>query len=462
MKRNSVLSGLILLTISFFSCDLYTIPKKIKISTEADYNFNVLNIDYSLDSVFSPTQLIKNYTEGSGMEVYDYNPGENNTVQKYLLRMPVQEIPIDFKQYIENGAIGDSFDAMSFNQEIEIPSIDFSQNQKVELEQVNTMINSGLVFTGDTGTLVNIQFQQGDFSTIEYKSGQMEVNAAGVEDGKVVKIVEVDDIHAADPQIISVVSSATFSGGKALIPLNNKMLKKDNAMIQFVDESGHSFVATIKEGSKIKKCTGVTVNDPSVMPELSYNFTIPAQSVSQLESCKFAAGSSLKYGLETADSWSGVSIQFTSEITGGLNIAQATETGPVTKDLSNKDYTFEAIDIDIKARIGLNNATIVFADEPSISVISQITGFSKVTALLDDSVQTDISITKPLSDEAKDMLKSIKWKTGGTIEVKYTNTFPSGNDFELENVKSTFLNINQSTETLETGKTNQTDRKSVV
>lgn len=458
MKRCLFLSGLILLTISFFSCDLYKIPKKIKISTEADYNFNILNIDYPLDSIFSPTQMIQNYTENSGMDVYDYNPGGNNTIQKYLLRMPVQEIPIDFKQYIEDGAIGAGFEAMSFNQEIEIPSIDFSQNENVDLEQVNTMINTGLIISGDTGTLVNISFQGGDFSTIEYKSGEMDVIApnSDIPDGKVVKIVEVDDINAADPVITAEVSSGTFNNNKAVISLNNKTLRKENVMIKFVDESGHNFVATIREGSKIKKCTGVTVNDSSVIPELSYNFSIPAQSVSQIESCRFASGSNLKFGIEIPASWSGVSTQFTTEITGGLNIAQATEAGPVTKDLSNKDYNFAAINVDTAAKILLNNATIVFADRPVFSVKSQINGFSKITALLDESVQTDISINKPLSDEAKDMLKTITWKAGGAIEVKYTNTFPSGNDFELENVKSIFLNINQTTETLEAGKTNQT------
>ncbi len=462
MNKKVLISGIFISALFLSGCDLYQLPKKINITSSANYNFNLLNFDYPLEELFSPTALLSSLAAGSDMEVYDYNPGKNQKIQKYLIRMPVQEIPLDFGSYLNQTDFGKNFEEMSFSQEVEIPEFSYDEKEALDIQQVNEMINTLVTFDGASGTYVKIEIDNGDFSTIEYESGIMEVTAPSVQDGTVVKIVEVDDIDHPTA-ITRTVVTGTFSGGTALIDLNNVVLNKNNSMLSFGSEQDKAFIAKIREGSKIKKCTGITVIDASIIPDIPITDTLEIGEIESLDNCIFGSGSKLEFGIDFPSSWTGITVNFDydfkeqiptgSSITDGLDL---TGTAASQINLENKKYYFNDIDISLNAKLQLTNASIDFSKNPEIYSKIIVPSFNSVEIVVDDSVKTDINVNNPVSEEIQKMVNAIYWKEGCGIQIKYTNTFPTGNDFSLTNVKSDFIGLNiTGSNALQAGKTDE-------
>ena len=89
--------------LSFFSCDdlrSLEVPEKISVTTNATYKFPLGNGDILIKDKISAAELRKTFNENldedaAEVKVYDYNPdGNEDDVLQYLIKYPIQEIPL--------------------------------------------------------------------------------------------------------------------------------------------------------------------------------------------------------------------------------------------------------------------------------------------------------------------------------------------------------------------------------
>lgn len=448
MKKIAIFTSLLILSFLFAGCfnDL-GIPQKVDIRTTAEYNFTICNIDKDFTENFSITNLITNAATGN-FQVYDYNPGENQEKQMYLLKVPIQEIPIDFASYLEDSAIGEALDDMSFEQEIEIPSLAIDKNQPVDIQCVNDALLESFSFTGSTSIgLQKINFGAGtgdvSFNNVRFISGKIIVEAPSAT-GRVALYTGPSETAAKENKI----GEGTLVNGKVTFNVNNKSVYSDYSYIYFIDDdTGASFLGYLDENSVFDKANGITTSIPIEVPEINQTFDIGTDD-SSLESVIFGTNSYFNIEILTPG-WSGITETINCDLDGGFDF----NINSSVTDLNGKEFTNQDIEAKMNIQLSFTNAVLDFAKTPSVKISTTVGQIQSVTAALPSGVNTNISENKQLSSEAQTMLKEIVWKSGCGIKIKYTNTFPEGNNFELKNVNSNFLGLTGTTDQLLLGNT---------
>lgn len=418
----------------------FAIPTGLQIKTEAQYNFTVAEIEKDLSEYISAGSLSEKINGGgsSSFEFYDYNPGGNQKTQAFLLRMPIQEIPIDFSSYMENMDVGKNLDAMSFEQEIPVPDINLNKNQTIDTTVLNDLLCGMMTVSGNTdGTNKPQKVNFGAFESVTIQSGSMTIATGASGRVRIYSGAEITSsllAEAATP-----IGEATISEGSAKISLTGKTLYGNGTYICFVDEGSLMPFAVTLAGAKILKATGVTASTEEI--DLgSQTFPVKNES-SGLEECTFGSGSTITLKFEAPSSWKNVTVSQNIKFTGGLDLSFTTN-DPL--DVENKVFKNDDINASIKVKLILTSADIVLADKPSMVLSSDIKKIKSLTASVPDGVVTDINVDKTLDSGATDMIQKIKWEKGCGIKVKYINTFPAGNDFSLSNVKSSFIGLDAS------------------
>lgn len=446
-KLNRKLFTISAIFICFFMISCFndlTLPQTVKIRTEAEYNFTVCDFEKDFSEDFSIANLITN--AGTGFDVYDYNPGNNQTKQMFLIKVPIQEIPIDFGSFIEDSNIGADIDAMSFSQEIQIPNIKIDTTKQIDTELINNNLNNAFYFTGSVGTdMQRVLFvDTTTFTSLEFESGIIEVET----DPSVTGRVNLYSGRTESEAKASPLAQGTLSNGKVSFNVSTKEIFSDYSYIDFLDDSsGKPFTGKLKDNSKIIRAKGISSSEPVEVPQIEETFNV-ASGTDSLESLIFGSGSSLDL-ITNLNGWEGVSISHSIDLDGGLDLTINTE----NYDLEGKTFVNQDIQAKINLLISFTNADIDFSKKPSFRLKTNIGTIQKITAKLPDGVNTTISQNVPLSTEATDMVKEIVWKQGCGINVKYTNTFPSGNDFELKNVSSNFIGLTGTTDKVLTADT---------
>lgn len=433
----------------FTACNL-TIPTSMKFKTAANYNFTVAKLDFKLSDYYSPENLIPT-DENSPFKIYDYNPADNTEgVQQLLLRMPIQEIPLDFSEYMANTSFGDSLEAMSFNQEIEVPKAVISVSESISADDVNTLLNSLVAIVGKTNSSVEVEIQGGGFKTIEYKEGEFGINVEAETSGK----VQLVKVNPSTEELIEVIGEGILvpNAGQsvAIIPMNGKTLYGNQTRLWFDSTVPKTvnFEAGMLPTSKIKKITGLTCGE---LTEIPFNQTIDGSSLgSTINYIKFGADSTFNMKYKTPSAWKGITFTQSINLTGGMNCS-ISETDAVPYSLENVMFTPSDIEAAITVKIIANDATITFDSDVSIDVSVDVKTLKEVAIKIDD-VSTSFDVNQKLPEEATSLIKSIIWNKGTGIKITYTNTFPAGNDFILSDVKSDFIGLPKTSGTIEGGK----------
>lgn len=414
----------------------FSIPHGLQVKTEAQYNFTVAEIEKDLSEYISAEKMSANIGS-SGFEFYDYNPGGNQKTQSFLLRMPIQEIPLDFSSYLENMDIGKNLEAMSFEQEIAVPNVNLNKTQQIDTTVLNDVLCGLMTISSTTdGQQKPQKVNFGNFGTVVVQSGSMVLGTNA--SGKVSLYSGADLSTPALAQAATPICTATISNGTVSLPLSGKTIYGNGTYICFEDEtsSGLAFAGSLVNG-KISKATGVTANTSEI--DLG-NQTFPIKdSTSGLEECVFGTGSTITLAFEPPASWTNVTVDQNVTFTGGLNLSF---TSSAPQNVENKVLKNEDINASIKVTLKLANADIVISDKPSMKLSSDITKIASLTASVPDGVVTDINVNKSLDSGATDMINKIVWEPGCGIKVSYVNTFPAENDFSLTGVQSTFLGLN--------------------
>lgn len=416
-----------------------TVPKKVQVKTTAEYNFTIAEFEKDFSDKLSAATIQSSI--GENFEFYDYNPGGNEKVQQYLLRMPLQEVPLDFGSYMESIDIGKNLDAMNFEQDIPIPNLQLNAEQEIDLEILNTMMIGLLAVNGITGTgPQKVNFK--DFSTVSISSGKLTINTASA--NGTVKLYSASGLTVEGCSSANLIATGTLKSGKVVFDLSGKTLYANGTYIDFVDDNtNQEFGGTLNKTAKISKVTGLTQDDKTItLDPVSFK---GAGESSPVKECVFSEDSKLSLNITTPN-WTGVTITKNIKLSGGLDL---TFSGSATESLMGKKYTNQDIILEPELTLKFSNATIDFTSKPKFELSSDIKGFKTVTVKLPEGVKTSFDVKPELPSSAANMVKEIVWNAGSGIEVEYSNTLPPGNDMEMT-ASSDFIGLTSQTEKIET------------
>ena len=416
-----------------------TVPKKVQVKTTAEYNFTIAEFEKDFSDKLSAAEIQKSI--GETFEFYDYNPGGNQEVQQYLLRMPLEEVPLDFGSYMESIDIGKNLDAMNFEQDIPIPDLQLNAEQEIDLEILNTMMIGLLAVKGNIGTgPQKVNFT--GFSTVSISSGKLTINTASA--NGTVKLYSASGLTQAGCSTATPIATGTLKSGKVVFDLSGKTLYANETFIDFVDDdTNQEFVGTLNKTAKISKVTGLSQDDKIItLDPVSFK---GAGESSPVKECVFSDDSKLSLNITTPN-WDGVTITKNIKLSGGLDL---TFSGSETESLMGKKYTNQDIILEPELTLKFSNATIDFTSKPKFELSSEIKGFESVTVKLPEGVKTSFDVKQELPSSASSMVKEIVWNAGSGIEVEYSNTLPAGNDMKMT-ASSEFIGLNSQTETIDT------------
>lgn len=417
-----------------------TVPKKVQVKTTAEYNFTIAEFEKDFSDKLSAATIQSSI--GENFEFYDYNPGGNQEVQQYLLRMPLEEVPLDFGSYMESIDIGKNLDAMNFEQDIPIPNLQLNAEQEIDLEILNTMMIGLLAVKGNIGTgPQKVNFK--GFSTVSISSGKLTINTASA--NGTVKLYSASGLTQAGCSTATPIATGTLKSGKVVFDLSGKTLYANDTYIDFVDDnSNQEFVGTLNKTAKISKVTGLLSQDDKIITLDPVSFKGAGES-SPVKECVFSDDSKLSLNI-TTPSWSGVTITKNIKLSGGLDL---TFSGSETESLMGKIYTNKDIILEPELTLKFSNATIDFTSKPKYELSSEIKGFKSVTVKLPEGVKTSFNVSQELPSSASSMVKEIVWNAGSGIEIEYSNTLPAGNAMDMT-ASSGFIGLASSTKTIET------------
>ena len=416
-----------------------TVPKKVQVKTTAEYNFTIAEFEKDFSDKLSAATIQSSI--GENLEFYDYNPGGNEKVQQYLLRMPLQEVPLDFGSYMESIDIGKNLDAMNFEQDIPIPNLQLNAEQEIDLKILNDMMIGLLAVKGNTGTgPQKVNFT--GFSTVSISSGKLTIDTTSAKG--TVKLYSDSGLTQAGCSSATPIATGTLKSGKVVFDLSGKTLYANETYIDFVDDdTNQEFVGTLNTNAKISKVTGLSQDDKTItLDPVSFK---GAGESSPVKECVFSDDSNLSLNITTTN-WDGVAITKNIKLSGGLEL---TFSDSETKSLKDIIYTNQDIILEPELTLEFSNATIDFTSKPKFELSSDIKGFKSVTVKLPDGVKTSFDVKQELPSSASSMVKEIVWNAGSGIEIEYSNTLPAGNAMEMT-ASSEFIGLTSQPKTIET------------
>ena len=451
MKRFNIILFSIITATAFLACSL-EIPKKVSVKTDAEYNFSIGDVENdSLSENFKPSEL---FASVEGVEVLDYCPDGDETLQQFLLKIPITSIPIDFSSYFNSLDLSGQISSMSFSQSMTVPkSLTNKLEQPLPLDSINNAINKGVSMGGKaTTTEASISYAVDatggatDFTSIEYKSGSMtvsELTSGTITDGTTVTLTFADSTKL----------TGTFSNGSATLNMDGKKITKTGMSISFSGCAGMGYTGIMDSNSQIKEAIGVTLNSSDVSISVE-PFTIEQGASLGYKSCTVGEGS-LIVGLNTPASWSGLNVEYQIETSGGLVIdgdTPGSSGNSKTISLDGKTLLPQDITVTPTIKATLSNATINFEDEMTVSMQANITTISSLTAeISSEGFKPTINSITPLPDGMMNYIESITFAECG-LKGTYTNSLPEGNTVSFT-TKSEFFGLSNNVSTLEGGKT---------
>ena len=450
MKKISGVAIIFSLVLILSSCK-WEVPQKVSVNSKADYNFSFGSFQKSFEEDINISSMLEN-VDYPNVNLYDYYPGEKDSkVQEYLLKLPVQEIPVDFGRYFTETNLSRSISGLSFEKQIEIPVIDFAFDVKLDMSPINTAVNAIFTLTGPATShnlsteLTTAQATAGvTFSSISYKTGYFNVYCEGM-DGETVSI-------SGEGEYGRTIRVATFYNGVARININDIEFKPNNMEIQFSnDQLSNVFVTSIDESSQIKGVSGFTGEMPVTISQTAKGLS----SLGNVESCVIGKDSTLGIDFAIPSQWQHVTADYELQFHGGIETKKGEFTSrenPSKLDLEDATISQGEIEVVTDLKLKMNNATLTLANNPSIKISSDIeTIKSVVVKLSDDSLSLDSR--QEVSDQMIETIKELTLNDCG-IEGTYTNTLPEGNDVTMS-VSSAFFALDNQSTTIAAGKTDE-------
>ncbi len=473
MNRFLNIGVLFIIAVLFSGCGFNNIqtPERfgIKTSDEAEYNLAIGEKTFDLGQYISFSSFLNNNNsegeqgseeESSSYKLYDYNPDQSSdTTKSLLLKMSMQDIPLDLGDSLDKADITTTIDGMNVAKTIEIPDISKDPITKAIDLDVNKKINALVSMYGATKQYADVKFISSDastsdgFNSIKYKSGNM-----------IIRPIDEDDTISGDIILRkgeTELSRATFQNvngvSQASLPLAGVEIEKTGLTFEFTQSVGISFYARVAEDSVVKEAIGLTIANGVPISAAKKEMSIGNQS--NLTSYTIGEGTlSVVFALPEVWTDNGVSYDYKMILSGALE-GELTETD-TELPLDNLSFSNDNLAYEIKSgNVYLNNATVAFIDDdgetinPSITVSVEVKSIKEAVVKLDSAtktVKTEINEEVALPSEVSKNVKKIKWNEYG-FNIEYKNTLPEGNPVDIE-ITSDFFKFNKKTIELENTK----------
>lgn len=448
MKKIAGILICIALAFTFAACS-WEIPEKVSVKTNADYNFALGNIEKDFSSELNVSKMIGDLELPNNGKVYDYWPDKKDNTQKYLMYMPLQEIPVDIGKYFNEGMLNDLENKPIIDQTIKVPSITIPEIKvdNIGFETLSDKLNEIFVLQGPSMTMsLNSNIQailttlKRSFDSITYKSGKF-----------VIESELPDGIEAWIESKGKSTGRAAFIDGKANIDIANFVFDTSDLTIHF-SKDNHSkiFKTHLTDNAEIKFVSGLTMNYDFEMP-LSMNFDSVKQSLkdSNIKQCIIGDGSNLQVRFNIP--WDGVTSNYSFEFEGGIDFSSdkyssQNETSEIP--LTNAIITPNDIISKVQFELTFEDAVIDFDKKSSISASASIKKIASATVGL-PNLDIPLSFEQDIPDNVKNVVDEIIINDCG-VTVDYVNDFSKDNDITL-NVSSNFFAIENKPGTIKGG-----------
>ena len=455
MKRSF---SFIFVLILFIAGCHFELPQKVSVKTNASYNLTIgmpkIEFDYfseeNLSKMFAGESQDEN---ASQIEVFDYNPeGENDNIQKLLLKVPIQTIPIDIEQYLnETGFLEDS-ESQSIYEEFEIPDISINDYSDIDITNLKEVINNAVVLEGNTEeNAFRFVFDEvTTFESVNYKSGYLVLFPKNgfFTDDNTVNIKHNDNL---------ILSGTVQNNRYVVFSLNNTTLYKDGMTIEFdgvvpdmeyvcllagttvfsemdIDEYMGNFPSP--EITKISGLNFVLTDENSLrISQDSIDINLEEKGV---DSLKIAEGE-IEFGIVFPESWEGVdytySIDIRQEGAGVSGLNKTLQKGDKI-DLEGVSIDKDSDEIKYSGKINLivNDGTIDFEENIQVSVDGGIERIDYVALELKD-FESEKLVNADLPAEMAAYVDYVMLSNRG-LEINYAANLPEGNDIGLTLISS--------------------------
>lgn len=429
MKKKIVFLSIFILIL--LSGCFFQLPERISLKTNPTYNFNIGSLSYSFSEKLDIDNLFNSIGESDPrIKIYDYNPDEKSEYQQFLIKMPIQDIQLDFGDFINEIGLSDAVKDISFNKTIKIPEINFSNKDSFDISGLKNVVGNFIYVESHTTSdeISDIPFVgKGNFSEITYSSGTLTIEITNGSTNSVKLIGNGLDYKCE------------CNGNNFTLDLKGKTINSD-MQIQIDSESAIKYTM-YAVNTVVSKASGINCTQV-FSKEINLDFGFDSLGV---KSCTIADGF-VSAKTNVPSGWDGVTLTKSIELSGAM------ETTLDTDEKSLKDASLSNNNIKMKADVTLNlyNATIDFSKNLDLDVQFKVNSFSEVSMELDTN-QDSFSISESY-DLPKEMSKYIKTisLSKSKITGTYTNTLPEGNDISISAV-SNFLNLHD-TQDLEANK----------
>ena len=445
MKKSILLPMLGFLLLFVTSCN-WQVPQKVSVKTQAEYEFSLGDALFSAidtEKIFGEFNLKSMISEGISIQnsqVYDYLPRKNEDVQKFIIKIPVQRIPINFSEYMNDSDFATAMNEMQVDDTvIEIPAIsDSNTTASIDLDSLHTGL-SVLISASDSASsstaplsYVAISAGKGNFTSIKIKSGYY--------------LVKGDFSNNTSVRLITGSKStetAYFSNKEAKINIAGFEFTPSTQIV-FQNGSG-SYTAVADPSSKFEIAAAKNVTYVEGIPVAIDPLDF---SVISSEDAKNFVEAQIKEGQVNVDlqydkNWTGITAEYDVTLTGSLSIPKQRTKNVVNladKTISGTEKTRLAAD----AYLSLKDANLEFTSNSAISIVatSSVSSFNYVIVTFSDSESLSKSSEAELPEEFMKTVKMITLLSSG-ISGNYINTLPDGNDIKME-ISSNFLGLDNS------------------
>lgn len=424
MKKKIVLLSIFILIL--LSGCFFQLPERISLKTNPTYNFNIGSLSYSFSEKLDIDNLFNSIGESDPrIKIYDYNPDEKSEYQQFLIKMPIQDIQLDFGDFINEIGLSDAVKDISFNKTIKIPEINFSNKDSFDISGLKNVVGNFITVESHTTSdeISDIPFVgKGEFSEITYSSGTLTIEITNGSTNSVKLIGNGLDYKCE------------CNGNYFTLDLKGKTIKSD-MQIQIDSESAITY-RMYAINTVVSKASGIKYTQ-AFSKEIDLDLGFESLGV---KSCTIADGF-VSAKTNVPSGWEGVTIAKSIELTGAIEKKFDDELNLQDVSLEDDEIGMNAI-----ATLILNNATIDFSKNLDLDVQFKVNSFSEVSMELDTN-QDSLSISESY-DLPKEMSKYIKTISLSKSQITgtYTNTLPEGNDISIS-ATSNFLGLN-GTETL--------------
>ena len=469
----------------FFSCN-YQIPEKVSIKTKAQYSFYLGDFSQNFSDYISVATLDKqmNGNKAPGqtkINIYDYNPDGNDSVQKFLIDFKMKEIPVDVAEYLKGMDFSSQLNGQSFEKTVKTPALTSAPAQKtLHLPDISEKIRSTANFSvpgfpiAETGSAITIppisrtiNITSPDFKTMDFSSGSLlfSILPGGVNPSPDFHTSLKVELQTKTGEVISSKSGVDITTGDDIaLPVAGKSIYPEMKLVVSGTASGGTLGHTtnfnvtsrFSDDTKLSRVTGLKMSAAQLgTTNIENDFNV-ATSDNFIE-CTIGENSYIKIISKLPEGWSGVKTNPTISVSGAMDAAdgdfdKTAETESFllnrTLNLENKQFKKGKINISGTFAIELDNATLNFESTSTDIKIDTQFAISKVKSVTMDFTEIKDRLKANLSEQMPlDVSKYVDYMQleESGIKVTYTNTLPAGNDIKIK-AKSDFFGLDETNE----------------